>query len=518
MQSTPNYVGSSAPTVTLRTGTLTSAFVADQALGCDGSFYNGYFTQTPGGSTPNAVLVVVSNRASFNFVGGSGGVCRSAIAKAYKSACMMMDSYAAALRSNDSTVLGPITRILGTSIDTGVLNSSGILQTDLDVLSFLNVLKTQLNLATVDQVLAANITAAQLMQAEATALTQQGAGAAAVSALSSQITTKLGPLASSPGFNVGELLGISQGGTSALGTTVNAFDLAAAGVQLANGTNPVSATVAIPSGLLGSTTVSATIGSRPTRVCLGDGTKKLGQTSATATVSLDNGTSLVLNAVNDLVSSLQSVLGAVLCLVSCESNVLSVDSVTAAASVSLAQASGKVVSLSCTGASPTSMSVQEDSILAPAKIVVSVRFKNVFTKRGLLGVLISGPTTTYPTLTLTLSTADPADPSQAATLLVPQDYDTGKAGPSGNLSVGTLNVEAATSSTDPSNVISSLLGGVGTVTNSVMNLLVTPLKPALGTLLTNLTTTLQNTVGLTIAGSTYTPLRTPSCGTPALAG
>ncbi len=519
VRATPNYVGGANPVVTLYTGTLSSTFVSDQSLGCDGSPYNAYFTQTPVGSTPDAVLVTVTNSVSFNFVGSEGGVCRSAIARAYKTACMMMDSYAAALKSNDSTVLGPITKILGTSIDTTVLSGSGILTTDLDVLSFLNVLKTQLNLASIDQVLAANVTAAQLLQAEATALTQQGTtAAAALAALNSQITSRIGSIVNPTGFNVGTLLGITQGGASAVGTTINAFDLAAAAVQLANGTNSVAANVAIPTGLLGSTSVGLTIGSRPTRVCLGDDTKKLGQTSATATVGLDNGTSLVLNAVNSLVTNLQTVLGAVLCLVSCQSNVLSVDSVSATATASLAQASGKVVALNCDGGTPTSLSVQQDASLAPAKIVVTIRFKNVYTKRGLLGILLDGPTTTYPTLSLTLSTADPADPSQAATLLVPQDYDTGKPGPSGNLSIGTLNVETKTSSTDPSNVISGLLGGVDTVTSSVMNLLVTPLKPALTTLLTNLTTTLQSTVGLTIAGSTYTPLRTPSCGTPALAG
>lgn len=518
-QATPQYLGDNVPGVKLYTGTLSATFVSDQALGCGTAPYNAYFTKTPSGSTPNAVLVSVSNEVKFNFVPGEGSVCRSAIAKAYKTACMTMDSYAAALKSNDSTVLGPISKILGTSIDAGVLNSSGILSANLDVLSFLNVLKTQLNVGTINDVLGANITAAQLMQAQATALTQQGAGAASVSALSSQITTHLGPLADKqPGINVGELLGVTQGGASALGTTVNAFDLAAAGVQLANGTNSVVASVAIPSGLTGSAAVNVTVGSRPLRVCLGEGTKSMAQTSASATVGLDNTTSLVLNAVNNLVSGLQGVLGPVVCLLSCQSNVLTVDSVTVSASASLAQASGKVLALTCTGATPTSMSVQADASLAPATIVVTIKFKNVYTKRGLLGFLQAGPTTTYPALTLTLSTDDPADPSRVATLLVPQDYDTGKAGPSGNLSVGNLTVVSMTSATDPSNVISNLLGGLNTVTNSVMSTLITPLKPTLNLLLTNLTSTLQSTVGLTIAGSTFTPSRTPSCGSPALAG
>lgn len=517
---TPGYVGDGAPTVELFVGTLTSSFVADQSLGCSGSPYNAYFTQTPTGERPNAVLVTVKNAVPFNFVGGSGGVCRSAIAEAYKTACMMMDSYAAALRSDDSSVLGPITRILGTSIDADVLSGSGILTTDLDVLSFLNVLKTQLSLGSVDEVLAANVTAAQLLQAQATALSQQGAAATTITALNSQITNNLGPLADrQPGINVGELVGITQGGASALGATVNAFDLAAAAVQLANGTNPVAISVGLPSGLIGSTSVNATIGSRPTRVCLGDGTKKLAQTSVTADATLSTANSLVLNAVNGLVTGLQNVVGGVLCLLSCEQNVVSISGISVRATASLAQASGRVNALNCTGATPNSMSIQQESSLAPAKVSITINLRNVYTRRTLLGIVVSGPTTTNTTFTLNLTTADPVDPTQNATLLVPDDYDTGKPGPSGNLSVGSLTVESQTQGADAGNIVSGLLGGASVLITNTMNLLVTPL---LGTvvspLLTSLTTALQNAVGLTIAGSTYTPLRTPACGTPALVG
>jgi uncharacterized membrane protein len=515
---TVQFVGTGSPSVQLFLGKIEQPFVSDQSLGCGSSHFNSYFTSPQAGVAPDAVLVVVRNSVSFNFVGGDGGVCRSAIARSYKSACMIMDSYAAALRSNDGSVLGPLTRMLGTSLDTTVLSGSGILTTDLDLLRFLNVLKTQLNLGTIDQVLAANVTALQVLQAQATALTQQGAASTAVSALNSQIVAHLGPLASQP-INIGTLVGITQGGSSALGATINAFDLAAAAVQLANGTNPVAATVALPAGLVGSTSVSATIGSRPTRVCLGEGTKKMAQTAVTADATLSTADSVVLNAVNGLVTGLQNVVGGVLCVVYCEQNVVSVTGVSVKATASLAQASGRVNSLSCTGATPNSMAIQEDADLAPLKVSVTLNLKNVHSKKTLLGVPLEPQTTTNTTFTLNLTTADPPDPTRSATLLVPDDYDVGKPGPSGNVSVGSLSVESQTQGADAGNIVAGLLGGVSVLVTNTMNLLVTPLlSKVLSPLLSALTTTLQNTVGLTIAGSTYTPLRTPACGTPALVG
>ncbi|MDO9354235.1 MAG: hypothetical protein Q7T55_11095, partial [Solirubrobacteraceae bacterium] len=366
--------------------------------------------------------------------------------------------------------------------------------------------------------------AAQLLQAQATALTQQGAASTAISALNSQITGNLGPLANKPpGINVGELLGITQGGASALGTTVNAFDLAAAGVQLANGTNPVAANVVLPAGLTGATSVSLTVGSRPMRVCLGDGKKTMGQTSVTATANILSPGSIV----GDLVTSLTGVVNGVLCSVvgalfaqDCY-GVPTVSLGPVTARVSLASASGEVTALNCTGAAANSLAVRESASLAPVSVSIPLTISETRT----YGPLLNRRTETVTSTFTLVGTTDTIDKSVTATLKVPDDYDTGKAGPSGDLSVPSLRISTSLvtdgkfTNASGTPLVGGILSGVSGVINSIAQRLLTPLLSlAVDPLVAALTTTLRNTVGLTVAGSTYTPLRTPSCGTPALAG
>ncbi|RNL65127.1 hypothetical protein EFK50_03920 [Nocardioides marmoriginsengisoli] len=497
-----------------------ATFVSNQSLGCSGSPYNSYFKAVPANKSANAVLVTATGSASFRLMPGSGGVCRSAIGNAELKACMTMNSYAAALNSGDSTVLGPITKIIGTSIDTQVLSSSGILNADIEVLSFLNILKTQLGVGGFDEVLAANVTAAQVIAAQVAALNAQGATVAA-QALQQQIGLHVPPGTT---VNVGTLLGISQGVTAGLGATMNALDLAAAALQLANGNAPLHLT-ASSSNLTG-LGLDVTVGSRPMNVCLGEGKKTMAQTSLRATADLNASGSLtggVLNLVNALNGILSGVLGLLGALLGGDTYDLPVVTLgKLEANVSLASASGTVLSLACDGANPTSMSVREESSLLPATVTIPLMIKETRHYGGVLGIGRKTETVTS-TLSVKLTTVPSADKSVTASLAIPGDYDKGKAGPSGDLSVGYLDpkIDIVTEGTFSNGypLVNKLLVNLTQVANAVTANLIAPLLTTVVTPLLNaLTTTLKTTLGLTVAGSNYTPRRTPSCGTPKLVG
>lgn len=500
-----------------------TTWISNQALGCGGSASNTYFTYpTPSGQTANAVLVTVSSNVDFGLARSmgfsQGGVCRSAIGSAYRNACMTMDSYAAQLKSGNSAVLGPLLKILGTNIDTTVLSSSGLLTSNIDVLKFLGVLQTQLGVGSTDQVLVTQVTAAQVIAAEATALSNSdGTLSAAASALNSQIGAAI---SSTQKFSVGDLLGITQGDGSALGATFNAFDVAAGAVQLANGTTPLA--LSLSSSNLAGLGASVVVGSRPTRVCLGQGTKTMGQTTANISADLNGGlTGAVTNLANGLSGLLSGVLGGL-------GGVFGLDTYAApqitfpapvTAAVSLAQASGKVTALNCAGATPQSITAWEQSSLVPATITVPL----TVTVKHTWGFLGSSSENLITKLLITISTQPSPAQSQTGTLNVPGDYETGVAGPSGNLSVNSLQVSSIVISgndavdTHGKALVGDLLGGLSSVINALNNSLITPLENAVvSPLLSAVTSALNSLLGVNIAGSTYTPLRTPSCGSPVL--
>lgn len=501
------YVGYIAPNAT---------FVSDQTLGCGASTYNTYFTSVPSGKTANAVLVV--GRASVSRVmaqalgAGPGSVCRSAVATTSLRACMTMDSYAAALSGSDSSVLGPIQRLLGANLTATALGSSGILTANITALDFLNALQVQLGLASTTQVLAANVTAAQVLQAEETVLYNAGL-------LQSRGLLQGASIAGTSTFAVSSLIGITQGGSSALGATVNPLDLAMASAQLANGTNAVAVSVA--SSNLTGLSASATIGTRPTQVCLGQGAVTMNQTYVGATANINAPGSLT-GAVTNLVGGLQGLLNGVLGLLG---GLLGADTygtpvVTLGqvnATVSLANASGTVTALNCSGATPTSISALESSSLAASSISIPLTVRESRT----YGPIFNRQTETVTsTLTITV-TVPPASNSVTGTLNVPGDYDKGVAGPSNNLAVNTATVSVAlqTDGTFSNGyaLVNKLLSSLASVTNQINTTLISTLQSTVVTPLFNsLTSTLTSTVGTTIAGTTYTPRRTPSCGVPGL--
>lgn len=503
-------------TVDARLGYLapTATWASNQALGCDGTYTDSYFTYPAPASKANAVLVVVRGTVSFGLGGvvgtRSGTVCRSSIAAvADPTACFSVDSYAAQLKSGNSLVLGPLLGLLGSDVNLTAISSSGIATTNVDVLSFLNALKADLNLGSVDQVLTTNITVNQLLAAEVEALSKAGTTTAAVvTVLNQQLIARLGHLPTNLPFTLASLLNLSQGAGSAVGAQINALDLAMAALNLANGTHALDLSVGTASGIA-DLSAHVTVIQKPQLTCGGVGTTATTpQIQLTATGSITGG---------NLVSGLVDVVGATLSLVSCLTSVVTghcqwisaaVDPFSITASV--ASATGKLSSIQCNGSTAAGIKVAESSALAPITISLPITIsyvdKNIYT-----GTI----TTKSTTLTATVSTA-PAQPAgTTGSFTLPGDYNQAKAGPSGNLSIDHLSVDTQVTG-DQYGLLGGLLGATSTVVNGVNSVLGGIESTVLTPLLSVLTSALHSLIGLDLAGSSFTVVPPTTCRAPQL--
>ncbi len=512
------WVGST-PKVTVYLGTVDpSKFVSNQANFCNGTAdSSGYFTVATGTTVPTAVLVTATNVVNFSLIPGSGATCRSSVAVAQKLVCLTADSYGAALASGNSAVLGPLSKILGSNFNVGVLNSSGIATTNVGILPLLNVLKANLAVGSTDQVLTSNITISQLLAAETTVLNQQGSSAAAVNALGSQFINNIGVMTSPASFQLGTLLGMTTGSGAALGTTINALDLATAAVQLANGSHAIQVDITTPP-LVANLSASLYITQGAQEKCTPPTTPLTVSTSQVGATITGNLTSASL--VNSLVTGLTNLVSGLLGALSGHTITVSVGSFSVSAQA--AQATGTVSAVDCAAGSniPTDVKVAESSSLAP--ITISIPLTITDTYHPLIG---TGYVHTA-TLTTTVTTVVTQAGATTATFL-PSDYGQAKAGPSGNLSVGNLTVSTSLV-TDSNGLINSTLGGLVSTVNSIGNSVTGIESTVLTPLLTNVTSGLQSLLGLSLAGSTFTvsgnlpsssavPSR-PTCGSPSIAG
>lgn len=498
---------------------VSATWVSDQGLGCGSTHYNSYF-QNPStvGKPANAVLVGASGSAKFSLMPGSGGACRSAIAKTTTpSACFSVDSWAAQLKSGNSTVLNLVLGLLGGSVDTTLIGSSGIASTSVDVGTLLKILKVNLGVGTVDQVLTTNVTVAQLLSAEVQALTQSGTTASTVlNVLNTQFIAKLGNLVQNLPFQLGSILGLSQGAGSAVGASINALDLAMAGLNLANGQNALALNVATSPSIAG-LSASVKVIQKPQTECgpvSPTTTLTSSQVTATATGNI-TGASLVgnlLTAVGGVVSLVTCVLG--LLTGHCQSN-LAVTVNPFSVSAALASATGTLTGISCSGGGANGLTLDESSSLAPITITlpitISLDDKNLWT-----GVTTHQSTT----VTFTVSTvpSQPSPPATTGTFSLPTDYNQPKAGPSGNLSLNNLSLSAGVVTTDPYSLVGGLLGSLASLTNAVNGVLAGIEGSILTPLLSVVTTSLHTLLGLDLAGSSFTAVPTANCGAPLVVG
>lgn len=218
-------------------------------------------------------------------------------------------------------------KLLGGNLSLGLVGYQGLADSDINLLSYLNQLALNVNVqaGNYDELLAKNLKIGQLIDAAVTVL-QTGGGTASVAA-----TTALGQIKALVGpadVTLGTLLQLQAGAVSSgLNTTVNAFQLAQAFVQLANKTNGVVAE--IPVTIPGVTAnLKVKVIQPPQLSSIGDPTYAKNKTDAatriyvrTAQVSVGLtvtlpllATPLVNTALNGLVSPLSDVLNNLLSL------------------------------------------------------------------------------------------------------------------------------------------------------------------------------------------------------------
>ena len=110
---------------------------------------------------------------AFAFRSGGGTVARSAVAMADSTACFMLGSYAAAVRSGESALLSSVLGQVNSSLDLGVVGYTGLLDANVN----LSDVAAHLGMATVTQLAGSTVAIKDLYLAMASAL-QTGGNAA----------------------------------------------------------------------------------------------------------------------------------------------------------------------------------------------------------------------------------------------------------------------------------------------------------------------------------------------------
>ncbi|HWU23636.1 MAG TPA: pilus assembly protein TadG-related protein [Nocardioides sp.] len=197
----------SPPTATVELGTTSAA---------------GAFVVLSSGA-PTAVRVHVGTNVSFAFariIGqDSGSTTRAAIANTSSNACFRLGSFAASLRSGDSSIAGVFESMLGSSSALGISMTSvgymGLINSSIS----LSALATQLGVGTPDALVQqSSISVKGLLTASAQVLTASGDTNGG--AVMGQIAAKV---SSTVVANMGQILSI--GGGQAIGSSINAIDL-----------------------------------------------------------------------------------------------------------------------------------------------------------------------------------------------------------------------------------------------------------------------------------------------------
>lgn len=181
---------------------------------------------------PTAVRVTSTAVADFSFAPGSGPATRTAYAQSDSTACYRLGSYAAALRSGDSTLVGPLNALLGVNLD--LLSYRGLANADLRLAQ----LVAEPRIGSESRLLSSPIAYRDLVQASIDALNREdpNANATAVRAL----RVLLQATTTAPALTLGSLLGVSPTDGAALEVDLDVLDLVVGSVLVADGRRALS--------------------------------------------------------------------------------------------------------------------------------------------------------------------------------------------------------------------------------------------------------------------------------------
>ena len=463
-------------------------------------------------AVPNGVVVTAGTDVAFAFSGvtgtATGGVDRSAVATAEESACFSIGSYAARLNTTNSALLNTILKgFLGGSINLTGVGYTGIADADISLAS----LATQLGFGTVDQLLAANVNAGTLLIAAANILNGQGVANANVLNL---IAASLGGAT----INLGSLLAATAGNGSTTTATINAVDLLAGTVFIANGSSAISIPALAASLPISGTglTTSLSIIQKPNQRCGFKGTS-----ASTSQVALSIGGTL---------TSSSSVLG------------LPVTGTTAI-SASVASATGTLTDIICgteTASDPSGEDVQVTSGLVGASAQINLTVNGSTNNTTSVNSLIAGITALlnllglnkvasidiHGSLSLKVTTADPST-VKTAQIRVPNNphtWDDPVSLGSGDIGLNTLTVTTVTNTLTVT--AKNFLGlnitlNAGQISSIITNLISSVTSSILDPLVTSLNNSvlkpLFDLLGISIGGADVFGQK-PYCSNPVLVG
>lgn len=507
----------STPTVVAKMGYIDPAatWTSNQSLGCGGTYSNSYFTYpVPAGKTANAVLVVVQGGVDFQFTSGHGGVCRSSIANARAQACFKLGSYAAKLDTSTSPLFTAMLDGALGNISVSAASYQGLATATVG----LGALAAQLGVGTVDQLATTSVQLKTLMLATATVLGNNGNTAAAtlLNSIAAQVT-------STANVTIGNVLGISSGGSAALGASLNVLDLISGAAFVANGTNALAINnLALNVGLTGTGLTTAVTLIESARMKCGE----VGATTSTAQGRVSITGNLASLSTPAALSGLT----------------LSAAATGTSVNVNLASATGTLTNIVCgagTAASPQGVDVSVASQLLTAGISQKVSVGGSITTAALLGNLLGsllGTTVAVSvtgSLTIAAATSQPGATGSASIRVPnsPPNWNTPVSTGSGTLGLAGLTPTVTWDAPPTIQVKTSILGVIGSWTTlsltdpqfiRISSNVLSNLTGVLSTVISNLQSMvldpLQHLLGLEVPGADVYGVATPTCNVPRLAG
>ncbi len=469
------------PTVTAQLGTFATT--------------TGTFSAAVGATVPTAVRVVASTRVAFSFRPGEGAVSRAAVAMADSTACVMVGSYAAAVRSGESAMLSAVLGQVNSSFDLGAVGYTGLLDANVALMD----LAGNLGLATVNELATSHVAIRDLYLATGKVLRAGGntADATVLDQLAIAVAT-LGVV------EVGKLLQADTAATRGINASVNVIDLIAGSALFFSGGHAITVpnlAVTVP-GLLSSTS-SLTVVEAPQTVC----------SRANPSPLLEAKTSQVTATVGGSLSAVD------ITSVGVGVKAGSPTGKPVALAMSLANATGHLTSVRCANphaSSPTnadSVTVATTSGLLKADLTVPL----AVTGKVSVPLLGLGLVNFTIGVDMRVSASSAAGQTTSTTITVPsQQFGTAYTAGSGSLALAGGSVTRADLTvaatllglpvTLPTSVVDSILSAVVTtvVTPLVNNLDAGVVKP------------LASLVGARIAGADVIALSRPSCSVPVL--
>ncbi len=155
--------------------------------------------------------------------------------------------------------------MLGTTLSLSAMDYNALLGAKIDAFDFLSALATRVNLTGVsyDTLLNSNLKVTDIVAALQTAAAGNSGAIAALSSLSSAISSLTTRITPKSLISVGPYSNLTVGQKPKVGASVSALDLLSAMAALANGTNQIAANVNLSLPGIAGVTLQATVGERP---------------------------------------------------------------------------------------------------------------------------------------------------------------------------------------------------------------------------------------------------------------